>query len=95
MTNFVLAVYEIDRAYGGPEEGGWWYDVGVLKRVIGVRKSEDEAYALARRLNGWLARMQRGLRPVSSVAYGGGRYAVEVFEDIPPRAYPETRPHYE
>ena len=23
-----VAVYEVDRAYGGPEEGGWYYDVG-------------------------------------------------------------------
>ena len=23
----VRSVYYIDRAYGGPEEGGWWYDV--------------------------------------------------------------------
>ena len=22
----VLRVYEVSRAYGGPEEGGWWYD---------------------------------------------------------------------
>ena len=22
-----VSVYKADRAYGGPEEGGWWYDV--------------------------------------------------------------------
>jgi len=25
-----LAAYELDRAYGGPEEGGWYYDAGTL-----------------------------------------------------------------
>jgi hypothetical protein len=25
-----LAAYELDRAYGGPEEGGWYYDTGTL-----------------------------------------------------------------
>lgn len=29
-----LAVYEIDRAYGGSEEGGWWYDCGRLVACI-------------------------------------------------------------
>jgi len=23
---FVVAIHEIDRCYGGPEEGGWYYD---------------------------------------------------------------------
>jgi|TARA_R110000796_G_scaffold214879_2_gene330865 hypothetical protein len=23
-------VYEVDRSYGGPEEGGWYYDTGTL-----------------------------------------------------------------
>ena len=25
-----VTVYKIDRAYGGPEEGGWWYDYGTV-----------------------------------------------------------------
>ena len=25
-----VALYLVDRAYGGPEEGGWWYDYGTL-----------------------------------------------------------------
>ena len=29
-----LAVYEIDRAYGGPEEGGWWFDTGRLVACV-------------------------------------------------------------
>lgn len=29
MSHWVV-VYEIDREYGGPEEGGWWYDTGRL-----------------------------------------------------------------
>lgn len=29
-------VYEVDRCYGGPEEGGWYYDCGepVASRVV-------------------------------------------------------------
>lgn len=29
-----LAVYEVDRAYGGPEEGGWWFDCGRLVACV-------------------------------------------------------------
>lgn len=29
-----LAVYEVDRAYGGPEEGGWWFYTGSLVACI-------------------------------------------------------------
>ena len=25
---YTVAVFEVDRAYGGPEEGGWWFDYG-------------------------------------------------------------------
>ena len=27
---YIIALYEIDRAYGGGEEGGWWFDTGEL-----------------------------------------------------------------
>lgn len=25
---YFIGVYLVDRSYGGPEEGGWWYDSG-------------------------------------------------------------------
>ena len=36
-TRYVVAFYEIDRRYGGPEEGGWWYDCGALLRALARR----------------------------------------------------------
>ena len=27
MKKCFVRVYEVDKAYGGPEEGGWWYTV--------------------------------------------------------------------
>jgi len=32
-----LAIDEIDRSYGGPEEGGWWYDSGTVVAYEAVR----------------------------------------------------------
>lgn len=47
-----VALYETNRAYGGPEEGGWWYDVG--ERVPGteaiVCHSVEEVAAATDRL---------------------------------------------
>lgn len=95
MTTYVLAFYEIDKAYGGPEEGGWWYDTGRLVRIARTFKSEERAYRAARRANSLLDRLQWKLRPVSSVAYDGGRFSASVYKDVAPNHYPEHRPHYE
>lgn len=35
-------VYEVGRAYGGPEEGGWWFDTGSPVAAIPVALTEDE-----------------------------------------------------
>jgi hypothetical protein len=92
---YVLAIYEVDRAYGGPEEGGWWYDTGELVRTIKVVANEDEAYRLARRAIGLLDHLQRRKRSVSSVLYSGGRHTVHVYKDVAPSRFPESTPHYE
>lgn len=96
MTSYVIAVYEVDRCYGGPEEGGWWYDTGELKKILGVKRDEDEAYATARRLNAWLDRLQSGdyRKNVNSVCYSGGALSVSVYEDVAPAYYPKERPYY-
>ena len=96
MANtFVVAFYELDRCYGGPEEGGWWFDTGQLVRVFHVCKSEDEAYSVARRANNLLRCLQRTKRDIGSVIYRGGRHAACVYGNTAPPHFPETRPHYE
>lgn len=95
MAAFILALYEVDRAYGGPEEGGWWYDAGELQRVLRVFPTEQAAYAACRRCNDWLGKLQQDCRSVGSVLYSGGRYAARVFERNAPDHYPVERPSYE
>ena len=94
-TRHVVAFYEIDRRHGGPEEGGWWYDCGELRRVLRVAASEDAAHAAAARANRLLDRLQRCKPRVSSLAYEGGRYKACVFAHTAPRLFPEVRPRYE
>jgi plasmid replication initiation protein len=91
---YIVALYEIDRAYGGPEEGGWHFDTGELARLLALSATEDRARALADRANRLLDRLQRQKRTVDSVLYAGGRYTAVVYEWTAPARYPEYRPHY-
>lgn len=91
MRPFIVSVYMVDRGYGGPEEGGWWYDRGELVRLVRIFNNEESAYAYARKLNDRLdSTLNRGRRVLSE-----GRYAAKVHEGIPPKYYPEARPYYE
>jgi hypothetical protein len=95
MASYVVAFYEVDRAFGGPEEGGWWYDCGQLVRVFATTKSENKAFEIARRANDLLNTLQRNKRDTGSVLYRGGRHSAFVYENTAPQCFPETRPHYE
>ena len=98
MATWVVAAYEVDRRYGGPEEGGWWYNDAALIRTLRVFKREDTAYNYCRRLNEKLSSKiwgpNQGRRDLYSVI-GDPQIQAEVFADIAPKRYPENRPHYE
>jgi hypothetical protein len=34
-------VYAVQRSYGGPEEGGWWYDVGTVEQSVPAATDAD------------------------------------------------------
>ena len=95
---YLVAVYLEDRAFGGPEEGGWWYDTGELVRVTKSFASKDRARQYASRLN---RRLQSrafgpnlGRREIGSVL-SEGEYCARVERDTAPSHYPERRPRYE
>lgn len=96
---YSVAVYELDQAYGGPEEGGWWFTTGerVENSKVRVVGDREEARRIARRINRALhhKRITHPRRGLSSVAYAGGHYEARVFEGSPPANFPEHRPHYE
>lgn len=98
-STYIFVAYEVDQAYGGSEEGGWWYSTGQLARVLGTaRMTEEAAYARSRRMNDLLHRLQKYQRPISSVLYTGGRHCVMVYDtaqEIYPEYWPQHRPHYE
>ena len=95
-TRYVVAIYDCAQAYGGPEEGGWYYDTGSLLRIHSVHSNEDAAYDRCRRLNRHLNAMQEsaGKRPYTSAA-SDGWYMADVYENTAPEGFPARRPHYE
>ncbi len=92
---YSVAVYLVDKAYGGPEEGGWWYNAGEAVRLIRTFKSETKASLFACRIQHLLDKtLNKGRREISSVL-STGRYYAEVHDGIPPQVYPEVTPRYE
>lgn len=84
-----VTVYDTDRAYGGPEEGGWYYDTGsvVLSRQV---PSQD-----AERVRAELREKYPYTGKRYSVIYPGtGDYDV-VISDTPGADYPQYTPRYE
>ena len=94
-TKFIVATYLCDRAFGGPEEGGWYYDCGELVRVHRIFGNEDAAYDFAARMNRTLDATINRDRPKISSVLSEGRFYACVHENNAPKYYPEERPHYE
>lgn len=88
-------VYEVYRNYGGPEEGGWWFDSGeplISVSVTGKDEGEVEAAELILLDDLKKAYPDRGNR--YSMAPRDTDYQV-VIEEHEARYWPEERPHYE
>ena len=100
-----VAVFLQDRIYGGPEEGGWYFDRSALVTDPAIYTTlqvspaafmtQAEANLHADRMRGGLAALNEGRRPTWSVL-SEGIYEVETIQaDTLPRYYPEYRPTYE
>lgn len=86
-------VYEVDRVYGGPEEGGWYYDAGRLMATYQISGTYDDADELREQIRDgeWESTGNSG-----SVTYSGGDYDLEITLGAPgAEFYPEERPFYE
>ena len=95
--NFKIAVYKVYRNYGGPEEGGWWYNSGDLVTQSRRRFSDEmEAIKYANKLRHRVDRLWNMPRGSESDIYSvSGRYQFQVMvarrhEDF----FPQERPYY-
>lgn len=92
QRRWYVNAYEQDRAYGGPEEGGWWFDWGTPLASIPVHNLEEakQAYDL---LYDRLSEEYDDGRDIHSVLHSGSlaiRTEIDVAE-----MYPEETPRYE
>lgn len=62
-----VAVYELERHYGGSEEGGWWY---TTRELIAVATADNEATADALRDELGSGEYKNTGRSLSSVNFG-------------------------
>lgn len=94
--SWVVAYYRSYQSYGGPEEGGWWYDEGDLIRATRVFKKREAAIAYCARLNAKLERWQDRARvPKKWSVISTGRIEAAFYPNTAPQHYPDRRPHYE
>jgi hypothetical protein len=67
-------VYELDRSYGGAEEGGWWVDTRTpvaSEQMVGTA----DVWATLVRLSERFSRNVANWQGVGSVVYNGGEYS--------------------
>jgi hypothetical protein len=100
-----VAVYLVQRLWGGPEEGGWWYEAGELCTVPELTAfgttfptaHEESAVRMASEVQQHLDRdwnVGDHACPLSSVL-SAGRFVAQVHDGWPPLAFPAERPRYE
>jgi hypothetical protein len=84
-----VAVYTSNRAYGGPEEGGWWYDCGGLVEHAKIKFFEkyQDAYDYTQELWAWCIEENKDR--------GDEKLVARAFtEQLPDTHYPKTQPFY-
>jgi hypothetical protein len=101
MSVYVVSIYMVDRAYGGPEEGGWWYEVGTplqggwLKYMTTCVKEKTAEHRRAQ-IQRWLdIDYNIGPRTNLDSVLCTGRYVAVIDVDKLPVPYPAERPYYE
>jgi len=90
---FHLNEYLANRAFGGPEEGGWWYDTGRFVACHGAFATVEAAAAARDAKANWLADRRQGLHDPGSVLCTG--WPVLRIEPHAGADFPATRPRYE
>lgn len=94
---YSVAIYLDELAYGGPEEGGWWYTTSTFSRAHGEHtkcfKSRDEARLYSDTLYPIVEELNIG-RPALSSVLSNGRYTIHISEELPSLFLPTERPYY-
>lgn len=89
LKRVFVNAYEVTRHYGGPEEGGWWYDVGEPLASVPVRTPKDAIRTRHKLLKEFDEHNQGN---ISSVL--GGSLLCVCYERNTAQLWPEERPRY-
>ena len=89
-TEVWVNVYLSDRQYGGPEEGGWWYDTQQIIRAVPT--TLEHATEVKTRMEKEFS--NEGRRSDIGSVLSEGRYDVHI-EDQVGQTTPDHRPRYE
>ena len=92
IVRLYINVYLVDRAYGGQEEGGWYYECGQPVESRLADNGDQAAAMYCDRVIYW-KHHNKGRREISSVL-STGRFLVRREANFA-RHFPETIPHYE
>jgi hypothetical protein len=84
--------YAVDQCYGGPEEGGWYYDAGTLLASVPVTSREDADQA-RERLREMFGPDYADNKPREHTN-GGPNLEIYIDEEIG-RDFPARKPFYE
>ena len=89
---FYVNEYEVNQGWGGPEEGGWWYPMGVFIQSHGEFRTRAEAEAFVDSLKDYIQERRAGQHePHSVLCRGWTSVRVQVW---PGSDFPNHRPYY-
>jgi len=85
-------VYELERNYGGPEEGGWFYDSGFPVKSVRVKNCVEAVDEVRNTLRNEFTSTGN----LGSVLHSLRRGCFDIHvEDKPAEYWPQEAPHYE
>jgi hypothetical protein len=91
--------FEVGQVFGGPEEGGWWYDAGSPDPEWAPERCEGIGAALrrCRQLNEQERERREGLEYgyTSVLSYREDHFAYDLCRKRVAEPFPATKPHYE
>ena len=91
---YTVALYGVQREYGGPEEGGWWYDVPTFERTVVAGLDQDTAWERCRALNAAQKVIAKREGLIGRGSMLGGADAV-YYVEVEAKSHELTeRPHY-
>ena len=89
---FYLNKYVIDKRYGGPEEGGWWYETGKFEVCHGAFETFEKAQEARHRMNDTIEEERDGRHTPDSVLCTG--WPVLYIEGSPGKDFPTEPVRY-